>query len=456
MSNNEDLFTLDDFSDSQAGGFGLSEPTSIRGTIKVGKVEYAIDLQWETPNDAGKAAKEAREYAAAAAQDDRPDFFCVRKGSKTQYGLGFAKLGHKTNLPSLAAHICQSKKPNFVALFKIDGGFYLLAVRDDNILSDTERFIENSGEASNALNRLINQYDYPEIIAPQQFDIDGSKEQSIEEVLSGSTSVRLKEIKRSSSYVKWALAGGVAVAVIFGGRYYYQMVAQERIDEAAKLMFDQAQETVGLKEAKIEIPRMPWDGQPMGVRLLETCLAEIQKFPLDIPGWNVTSLDCASGDGNANIAAFITREISLEDGGMPINGAIQMVKHNGLNPMLNVGGNGDSSGPFGFTWAVGGIPKIPADIQTEKKAVIVRSLLRIMEARRTSVTFSPAEPSDYWEGINIEFKTSLSPLSFADVLGAVPGFMLDNLEYRVEDNVYTIKGKAYEQKPLPENAVQQR
>ncbi|MNW08992.1 hypothetical protein D3C71_2058860 [compost metagenome] len=79
-----------------------------------------------------------------------------------------------------------------------------------------------------------------------------------------------------------------------------------------------------------------------------------------------------------------------------------------------------------------------------------------MESRRTEVSFSPADSNEFWTGVNIEFKTSLSPLSFADVLGAVPGFMLDSLEYQVEDNVYTIKGKAYEQLPLPENADVQR
>ncbi len=82
------------------------------------------------------------------------------------------------------------------------------------------------------------------------------------------------------------------------------------------------------------------------------------------------------------------------------------------------------------------------------------AVLLVMESRHTEVSFSPADSNEFWDGITIEFKTSLSPVSFADVLDAIPGFMLTSLDYQIGDNVYTVKGKAYEQKPLPENAVQ--
>ncbi|MCZ7861254.1 type 4b pilus protein PilO2 [Agrobacterium salinitolerans] len=453
MSNNEDHFNLDDFTDVPAAGFGAAAPSALRGTVKIGKVEYAVDLQWETPQDPGKVVKEAREYGAG--QSDRPDFFCVRKGVKTQYGLGYASIGHKTNLPSLAAHICQSKGSSFVALFEVDGGYYLLAVRDDAILSDAERFIDSLPEANEQLIRLTTQYDFPEVIAPQSLDIEGSREQSLESVLTGRVSVRLKDIKRSAGYIKLGVVAAIAVLVLVGGKVYWDDLKQAEIDADFAAQFNKATETVGLTEPKIEIPAMPWDGQLMGVRVLEKCFEEIKKFPLDLPGWTVEGLDCKPSGENADIAAFVSRDKALEQGGMPITGAMRMVKHNGLEPQLSAGGNG-SAGPFGFTWAVGGIPKIPVDIATERKSVIISSLLQIMESRRTEVTFSPADSNEFWDGVNIEFKTSFSPLSFADVLGAVPGFMLDSLEYRVEDNVYTIKGKAYEQLPLPEKAAVQR
>jgi hypothetical protein len=451
MSNNEDHFNLDDdFADVPTAGFGAATPSAIRGTVKIGKVEYAVDLQWESPRDPSKSAEEARAYGAG--QADRPDFYCIRKGVKTQFGLGYASQGHKTNLPSLAAHICQSKGSSFVALFEVDGGYYLLAVRDDNILSDAERFIENLPEANDQLSRLIQQYDFPEIIAPASLDIENAREIAITSLLSGRVATRLKDIRRSSSYIKFALAGGIAVIVIFGARYYWDTIQQARIQEEARIAAENFKQTVGIAPQQEVIPPMPWDGQLIGARLLERCYEEIKKFPLDIPGWTVDSLDCKPSGENADIAAFVTRNNSLEQGGMPITGAMRMVKYNGLNPQLSTPGTG-SQGPFGFSWAVGGIPKLPADIKTAKKSLIVSSLLQIMEARRTEVTFSPADTTKFWDGVNIEFKTSLNPLSFADVLGAVPGFMLDSLEYRVGDNVYTIKGKAYEQLPLPENAV---
>lgn len=453
MTNNEDQFSLDDFTDSQASGFGSSTPSPIRGTVKVGKTEYAVDLQWETPQDPAKAAKEAREYASR--QSDRPDFFCVRKGVKTQFGLGYASMGHKTNLPSLAAHICQGKGASFIALFEVEDGYYLLAVRDDTILSDAERFIGNLGEASQEMIRLIGQYDFPEIIAPASLEIDGARDLTLRSVLSGSTSVRLKDVKRSAGYIKIGLAAVIAGLVLVGGKVYWDDIKQAQIDADFKAQFEAAQEKVGLAEPKVEIPKMPWDGELMGARVLEACYKEIQKFPLDLPGWTIEAVDCRPAGGSASVGVVVRRDQSMDDGGATLLDAMQMVKFNGIDPILTHQQNG-SSGPFGFQWSVGGLPRIPVDIKTEKKADIIQSVMLIMESRHTEVSFSPAEAADFWDGVNIEFKTSLSPLSFADVLDAIPGFMLISLEYSIEDNIYTVKGKAYEQKPLPENAVVQR
>lgn len=451
MNNNEDQFSLDDYAEGNMDGFGASTASPIRGTVRHGKVEYAVDLQWESPQDPAKVVKEAREHASN--QTDRADYYCVRKGVKTQFGLGFSALGHKTNLPSLAAHICQNKGASFVGLFEVDGGYYLIAVRDDNILSDAERFIETLSEASNVLNGLLREYDFPEVIAPDSLEIDGSRYQTLASVLSGSTNVRLKDVKQSGNYIKWALAGAVAVIAIFGVRYYWDQAEQERLMEDARLKFEQAQTMTGLAEPKIEIPPMPWDGQLMGARVLETCFNEIQKFPLDLPGWNIGAIDCKPVGSSASVGVVISRDKSLDNAGSPILDAMQMVKFNGINPNLQ-GKSAGSAGPFGFEWSVGGNPKIPVDIETAKISEITDAMLMIMESRHTEVSFSPADTNDFWTGVNIEFRTSLSPVSFADVLDAIPGFMLTSLEYDIENNVYTVKGKAYEQKPLPQNAAQ--
>ena len=451
MSNNEDDFLLDDFAEGQDAGFSQPGPAAIRGTVRVGKVEYAVDLQWETPQEPGKADKEARAYAAG--QTDRPDFYCVRKGVKTQFALGYASQGHKTNLPSLAAHICQSKGPSFAALYAVDGGYYLIAVRDDTILSDAERFIEDAGEARQELERLVSLYDFPEIIAPASMEIEDTREQAITAALSGRCSVRLKDIKRSSAFVKWAFAGTVAAAVLFGAKYWIDNNKVEELETDWKTAFEDAQTKVGLKEAKVEIPKMPWDGKQMGVRALEACVAEIGKYPLDIPGWTTGDMTCAPSGGNVDVAAFIERDRDLGRGGMPVTTAEQMVRFNGIDPQLDSGKNGDSSGPFAFKWAAPGGPRLPADIQTAKLGEIKTAVLKLMELRRTPVEFSPADSNDFWTGVNIEFETSLSPLGFADILGAIPGFLLEGVEYRIKENTYTIKGKAYEQLPLPENAV---
>jgi hypothetical protein len=451
MTKIEDQFSLDDLDGGSSSGFGSSSSAPIRGTVQVGKIEYAVDLQWETPRDASKAAKEAVQHASN--QTDRANFFCIRKGTKTQFALGFSSMGHRTNQPSLAAHICQNKGASFVAIYELeDGGFYLLAVRDDTILSDSERYIQDQSDAFEALNRLMGQYDFSEVVAPAGFEIDGARVQTLQSVLIGKASVRLQDVSTNSKKFRLIVIGGLVVAAFLGGRYYLDQQERDRLAQEALAQLEAAQQATGLKKEEVIVPPMPWENQPIGTHILETCYNEIQKFPLDIPGWTVDRLDCTPLDDAASIGVFINRDKNMNDAGSTLMDALQMSQFNGLKPLLTHQNTG-SNGPFGFQWSVGGHARIPADIETAKIGEITTAVLYVMESRHTNVIFSSAEEDDWSKAVNIEFSTNLSPLGYVDILDAIPAFMLTSLEYDIKTNRYTIKGKAYEQKPLPENAV---
>lgn len=446
MANLDDQFDIGGFETESSAGFG-SPSSSIRGTVRIDKTEYAVDLQWETASDPSRAIKEAKEYAASAS--DRPDFFCVRKGAKTQYGLGFASMGHKTNQPSLAAHICQNKGASFLALFEVDGGYYLLGVRDEMILSDFERFIDDQNEAINVFIPLTTKFEWAEIIAPENFEIEGARHADIRTVLGGRPSVRLKDMKSTSNLIRFGFLGLLAVGAVLGVRYYYDQIELQRIASEAQAQLDEAQRKVGLKEEEVKVPPMPWEGQVVGVRALETCFAEIMKFPTDVPGWDLSDLTCKPLDGGmVNVAAYMGRSATLEEGGAPVSYAMKMVKLNGLDPVLSMPSLGSAQN-IAFQWGVPGLDVYPADLATLSISTVSDALLKVMEARRTSVNISPADSDEWRRGVTIEFTTTMSPLNFTDILGAIPGFLLEEVEYKLESNEYTIKGKAYEQLPIP-------
>lgn len=440
-----DTFGLDQFTPDEAGGLE-SETAAFRGTLRFGKVEYAVDLQWQTAVDNRSADGEARELAASG--EERADFYCVRRGSRPQFGLGFANMGHKASLPVLATHVCQGKGSNFAAVYEVDGGYYLLAVVDDAILSDYERFVPTADEAGAILDQLLRINQPGDVIAPADLEIEGAREETIAEALSGRPPVRLKDVRSSSRVLRYGLIALVAAGAVFGAKTYYDRSMEARLDAELRATFEQAQEAVGLKEGQPKVPPMPWEGEAMGARAVEACFDEIRKFPLDIPGWPVSDLSCAPSGPGVAVTAYLGRDRTLEEGGTPITHAIHAVKDNGLDPILSMPAGG-SQQSIAFTWVAGSVPKIPTDIETASISKVSESVLKIMETRRTTVAISPADSNEFWDGVSIEFKTSLNPKGFTDILSAIPGYMLDSVEYLVEDGTYTIKGKAYEKKDLP-------
>src|SRR3546814_10294005 len=93
--------------------------------------------------------------AATAGMDS--DFYCVRTEGVPQYGLGSREFGHKAGIPSLAAHAASNKGGSWIGAFTVRDGFYLLAVKDDAVLSEYDKFFasERSEEHTSELQSLM-------------------------------------------------------------------------------------------------------------------------------------------------------------------------------------------------------------------------------------------------------------------------------------------------------------
>lgn len=445
----DDQYGLSDFGDEDSMSFGEDVSSPLVGTLRIGKTEYAIDLHWNIPVEPNKAASEARRYRVG--EQDRPDYFCVKTGRHVQYGLGYASLGHKPNLAVLAPHICENVESSFIGLFEVEGGYYLIGAVDGLILSDAEQFYSKESDAFDAFTRTLGMNDFSVIYAPESMGVEGSVPRDIEDIISGKPPSRLKDTSKSSGYIKLVLFIAILGIVIFGVRYYLNEAEMQRIAAEIQQQAELASQRVGLKEEEVPIPPMPWENLALGAKALEACHAEILKFPLDIPYWQITDLNCTLSGSGVSVTSYLRRDKTLEAGGPPISYAIQMAKDNGISPRFSSRAENGTAENIAFDWSVTNLPTIPVDIKTETILNIRTSLLQIMESRRTSYTISPADSNQYWKGINIEFDTHLSPISFADIIEAIPGFVFTSLDYQLEQNRFTIKGKAYEQLPIPIN-----
>lgn len=441
MSSDDNSFGFDGGvtpSPSDAPGTGV-------GVIAVAKRDYAVGLHWNGVEQPTKAATEARELASSSSFN--ADYYCVRQGATPQFGLGFRSQGHKAGMPSLAAHVALARSGSWIGLFEVAGGFYLIAVRDDGILSECDRFFSDPDEARNTFEDFQGQSEWSEAIAPADFDIPGTTPGSIESLLEGRPQVRLHEVRRSSNIIRLGLALLAVGGIVIGGMLYLDHLEALRI-QAEQLAID-AKNAVSPEPEKIEIPPMPWEGMKMGVPVLDACVAGILKFPTDIPRWDVKEFFCQNGSA----AAAIDRVGQLGSGGGSINWISVQIK--GFNPAASVIPPAEGSGGrVSVQWPLPETPTIPVDLKTAPVAKMRAAMLAQFEERMTPVLFSESDANEFWRGFIFRFTTKEDPRSFDNVIGALPGVIMNSVRYSVDSHEWTLEGKAYEQLPLPQKPRQ--
>jgi len=413
------------------------------GSVKIEKREYAVGLYWVAVDIPGSAAKEARDMA----KSQNADYFCVRTGTTTQYGLGFKSAGHKANMPSLAAHLASAKSGSWLGLFEVPGGYYLIAVRDDGVIAETDRFIADRDMALDEFDSLQSQSDWGATYAPNSLDVPGSKEETLAGLLSGKPPARLTEVGRAGAMLR---LGAVAILVgggLIGGMTYLDSVEQERLRIEAEEQMQRARDMLKSQEPEIQVPPMPWIGKKLAVPTLNACVDAANKFQTDIPGWNVQEVFC-EGD---SIAVAVDRSAAPGAGGAPVTWIEPLVSNEGFKPRIDYPKEG-SGNRVRIQWGLGNLPPIPVEFKTPKLGEVRRGMVEVMEDRMTPIAITDADNTQFWQGISFRFSTREDPTAFGDLLGAIPGVIITRIHLTVATGDWILEGKIYEQLPLPKNA----
>ena len=269
-----------------------SEP-SWGPTIVVNDTTYAVTLFWQPLQDTNDPYPEVQETVDNFMEG--ADLFCLRQGTSPQYGIGNSTEGHKAGMPSAAAAIAElfHDKPSSVAVFEVDEGWWFIAIRNDLILSEEDMLYLNEEDAKRAFYAMMAVPDWGRKIAPASWEIEGTEEVDLWDILKAPGSSKLMHINKSQRQKTKLIAIGAGALVLLIG---YKLISGLFADDKPVIRPLAPMKPLFEEEApkQQEVIVHPWEKLVVTEDLLNRCQAAVRQVKsMVVPGWTLGQISCS-------------------------------------------------------------------------------------------------------------------------------------------------------------------
>ena len=277
-------------------------------TITVNRKKYAVGLFWQPLNPGVVARKFA--HSLAHAVNKKLNLYVEYRA---MVGLGTRSQGQRSGMPVAAAEVVDSfsEYSSFLAVFRLDSGFYLVAVRNGIILQDKVFDVERVARAEYV--KLSEIPDWSAFIAPASWGMPRAVERNIADIVRSRPNVVLRSISRfrTIGFSVFLAVVFIAVLIAMFGKPFMQprpKVATLDAEKAAEYhrMIEEKNRELDA-QFNIEKPTppapivMPYENLPNVAARAELCFKGIGYVMQPIVGW--VQMNAACGDN------YVTAEL---------------------------------------------------------------------------------------------------------------------------------------------------
>ena len=447
------------------------------GTLVVGRKVYAIGLIWEGCED----GRRLKEVARQAAHSNGADLFCIRNSARPQYGLGSMARQHKPGMPPLAAFLAQAIEGSFIAVFKVNSGYYLVAVREDMVLAGYDIVYASESEAiNNFTDLLVTMSNWDQKICPKEWSFEGASSLSLEDVLLGfSPKVKLEQTSRTSKAIQ--LGGIISLIILLVGSLvvYHEHEVNLADEQRAALERARAAEKARLEAMrhKFILPALPWEGNPMGYYLFDECVKNIMSAKIDIAGWRVSKISCTlqrarvtpdAETRRVTTPASLAIQLRVKRNGGTINWIGEALNRENFHPEIiqskgedavalwKVPNNVPLFPPESTDGKITSAP--PGNLVSVSKYLITNfdelfTDIDIKEEKGDTKTIPLPRGNPITavleHHLDFTFLTKNNPTAFAPLFLPIEGFVLNKVELDLHSWEWLVTGDIYERTPIP-------
>ena len=421
---------------------------SATGVVSVAGQQYAVGLIWQPLQNLDDPIIEVRETAES---EMGADLWCLRPATTPQYGIGRTELGHKDGMPSLAASVGSvfANLASFCGVFKVDEGWWLIAIRNDLILAEEDVVFSNEEEAKRAYASLMAVPDWDLKVVPADWGMEGTEDRDLSSLLKGARKVRLQPIN-AVHRTKFLLFIAILIIAVAIWLVYTLISLWKNVFPEEKVHVVEAPTILPPVRPEPEKPK-PWEKvADLGAFFNQCWTTSYQIQSIVVPGWTMGSIECTPKgastswkltdiqEGRLSWMLFGLDEYQLE------------------NMKVDVSASGDSAnGNIDFTKMpmVASIPKMTAEeLELDLREIKQAMGLSGFQYNRQTIQDPPNRPDGtkpanqkVYTYYSFTVSSSLSPLEWQAFFDKFSGLELLRVQYTPmgNDNKWTYEGRIY-------------
>ncbi len=399
--------------------------------IAVDGITYATSLFWQPLQNKDDPFMEVEEASAGVLEG--ADLFCIKGGKAPQFGICVSHEGYKSgeNVAAVSLASAMSDKASFIAVFKVNEGWWYVCIRNDIILSDGDMLFLKEEDARNQFMSMLAVPDWGRKIAPAEWGIEETEEVQLSGLLSKGVKSKLQKIK--------ALRGAKLLMVVVISAVVGIWLVSSLID---KIFLTPTKRPVVVPVQPKVVPKIeklpevkPWEKLNDPTQTMKECYEGVQDVvKIMPPGWEIGPVACSANGVMTSWSMKIGRlswaQKALDQSGLVFSG--RSFSDNGTNLAVTM--------PLNKISQISSPPMKNMEDLRNTVNDLFQSIGQQISLSRTSYT-SPEKT--VYPALGFRFSSRYNPIIWTDLLTKFSGLEIKNIKYTPSNETWEYEGIIY-------------
>lgn len=398
-------------------------------SIYVDGIEYATSLFWQSLQNQENPQPEVIESSQGVLEG--ADLFCIKKGKTPQFGICVSSDGYKQSeyVGAVTIATALADQPSFVAVFKVNNGWWYVCVRDDVILANGDMLYLSEEDAKKQFMSMLMVPDWRLKIAPPEWGIDDTLYPDIADLMQRGNRVKLQKINTKGKTF-YMIAGAVAFVALFVVYKLFMLLF-----EAPPAPVVVPIQPKMIKQQEIPPEPKPWENLPVQAVFLQRCYSNtLDLMRIMPPGWKIGGIDCNLSGTSTSWSREIGR-ISIIDQALTASGISFSAR--------SISGDGNTAMAAISLGAIDTEASEPTKNMVDLKNNLNDFFQSIGQAvSLTDYTYTSPQQNVY-KSVKFKFSSGYNPRIWSGLLTKFSGLEMNSIKYNPETGVWDYEGAIY-------------